>query len=161
MSTAGFSPPPVPFATTLFVRDHCLCFQAQRAARELARLFDRAFQPFGVGNGQFSLMMALNRPEPPSIGQLGRELGMDRTTVTAAVKVLSGRGLLQSRPAPGDRRVQQLLLTEDGYRLLQQLLPVWQDTLARLTAQSATELAAVPATLESLTQACRRADENR
>ena len=55
----------IPYETTLFVRDHCLCLYAQRAARALARRFDDALRPLGLTNGQFSLLMALNRPEPP------------------------------------------------------------------------------------------------
>ena len=31
---------PIPFSTTLHVRDNCLCLHAQRAARALARRFD-------------------------------------------------------------------------------------------------------------------------
>src|SRR6185312_10589229 len=58
----------VPYETTLLVRDTCLCLHVQRAARALARRFDEALRPLGLTNGQFSLMMSLNRPEPPSIG---------------------------------------------------------------------------------------------
>jgi len=58
----------VPYETTLLVRDTCLCLHIQRAARALARRFDEALRPLGLTNGQFSLMMSLNRPEPPSIG---------------------------------------------------------------------------------------------
>src|SRR3546814_1813697 len=55
----------VPFETTLHVRDHCLCLAARRAARALSRRFDEALRPAGLTNGQFSLLMSLNRPEPP------------------------------------------------------------------------------------------------
>lgn len=51
----------IPFSATLFVRDACLCLHAQRAARALARLFDNALKPVGINNGQFSLLMSLNR----------------------------------------------------------------------------------------------------
>jgi len=57
----------IPFDTTLHVRDTCLCLHLQRAARALARRFDEALRPAGLTNGQFSLLMALNRPQPPSI----------------------------------------------------------------------------------------------
>ena len=35
----------VPFETTRFVRDTCLCLHLQRAARALARRFDDALRP--------------------------------------------------------------------------------------------------------------------
>ena len=60
----------VSFQTTLHVRDHCLCLAAQRAARALARRFDEALKPAGITSGQFSLLMSLNRPAPPTIGSV-------------------------------------------------------------------------------------------
>jgi hypothetical protein len=83
----------LPYATTLLVRDSCLCMQLQRAARSLARRFDQAFRPLGLTNGQFSLLMSLNRPHPPQIGDVADLLGMDRTSITAMLKPLARRGL--------------------------------------------------------------------
>ena len=57
----------LPFEVTLQVRDACLCLHLQRAARIVARTFDDALRPFGITSGQFSLLMSLNRPEPPII----------------------------------------------------------------------------------------------
>src|SRR3546814_4549676 len=85
----------LPFETTLLVRDSCLCLHAQRAARALARRFDEALRPFGLTNGQFSLMMSLNRPEPPGPASVASLLAMDRTTLTAALKPLRRRGLVE------------------------------------------------------------------
>ena len=67
--------PVVPFETTLRVRDCCLCLHVQRAARALARRFDEALRPLELTNGQFSLMMSLNRPEPPGMGPVASLLG--------------------------------------------------------------------------------------
>ena len=58
----------VTYQTTEYVRDHCLCLAAQRVARTLARRFDEALRPVGLTSGQFSLLMALNRPAPPNLG---------------------------------------------------------------------------------------------
>jgi hypothetical protein len=55
----------VSLATTVHVRDTCLCLHLQRAARAVARRFDTALRPLGITNGQFSLLMSLNRPERP------------------------------------------------------------------------------------------------
>src|SRR5882762_10629667 len=94
----------IPFATTLLVRDNCLCLHVQRAARALARRFDEALRPLGLTNGQFSLMMSLNRPAPPGMGSVAALLAMDRTTLTAALKPLERRGLIAVAPDPADRR---------------------------------------------------------
>src|SRR5438270_12671294 len=85
----------VSFADTIRVRDTCLCLHVQRAARALARRFDEALRPVDLTNGQYSLLMSLNRSEPPSMGAVASLLAMDRTTLTAALKPLQRRGLVK------------------------------------------------------------------
>lgn len=114
------------FATTLMVRDTCLCLHLQRAARAVARRFDEALRPLGLTNGQFSLLMSLNRPEPPTIGSVAALLAMDRTTLTANLKPLERRGLLHVRIDAADRRSRRLILTPAGRDLLASALPVWE-----------------------------------
>jgi len=115
------------FETTLEVRDACLCLHVQRAARGLARRFDDALRPIGLTNGQFSLMMSLNRPEPPEMGPVASLLGMNRTTLTAALKPLQRRGLVTVK-AGRDRRSRVMMLTKKGQKLLARAVPVWRKT---------------------------------
>jgi DNA-binding MarR family transcriptional regulator len=116
------------FETTLQVRDSCLCLHVQRAARALARRFDEAMRPLGLTNGQFSLMMSLNRPKPPGMAAVALLLAMDRTTLTAALKPLRRRGLLKITTDPADGRGRLLTLTAKGRRLLARAVPVWRST---------------------------------
>jgi DNA-binding MarR family transcriptional regulator len=118
----------VPFETTLRVRDCCLCLHVQRAARVLARRFDEALRTIGLTNGQFSLLMALNRPDPPGIASVATLLAMDRTTLTAALKPLERRGLVKVAKDPSDRRGRRLSLTPEGTTLLASAVPVWEQT---------------------------------
>ena len=123
--------PEINFQTTLLVRDSCLCLHVQRAARVLARRFDEELKPVGLTNGQFSLMMSLNRPDMPgvpqaTIGSVADLLGMDRTTVTAAARVLFDRGLILVQPDREDRRTKVLRLTEEGRRVLADAVPIWK-----------------------------------
>jgi DNA-binding MarR family transcriptional regulator len=118
--------PGVPYETTLLVRDCCLCLHVQRAARALARRFDEALRPFGLTNGQFSLLMSLNRPKPAGLGSVASLLAMDRTTLTAALKPLERRGLVKITADPEDRRSRLLILTPKGERLLADAVPTWE-----------------------------------
>lgn len=120
----------IPYEATLFVRDHCLCLHAQRAARALARRFDDALRPIGLTNGQFSLLMALNRPQPPPMGPVAAVLAMDRTTLTAALKPLEKRGLLVTMMDDKDRRLRRMKLTPAGHALLSMAVPIWKSTHA-------------------------------
>src|SRR5271168_2230642 len=116
----------VPFETTLLVRDCCLCLHVQRTARALARRFDEALRPLDLTNGQFSLLMSLNRPKPPAMGAVASLLAMDRTTLTAALKPLERRGLVKVRADPQDRRGRRLSLTRKGRTLLANAAPIWE-----------------------------------
>jgi DNA-binding MarR family transcriptional regulator len=118
----------VSFETTLKVRDCCLCLHVQRAARALARRFDEVLRPLGLTNGQFSLLMSLNRPEPPGMAAVANLLAMDRTTLTAALKPLERRGLVKVAMDPADRRGRRLRLTAQGMKLLAEAAPVWERT---------------------------------
>lgn len=128
-------PVAIPFETTLHVRDTCLCLHVQRVARALARRFDEALRPVGLTNGQFSLLMSLNRPVPAGLGGVASLLAMDRTTLTAALKPLERRGLLTIAPDPKDGRARVLSLTADGRALLAQALPIWTREHAKLDAE--------------------------
>jgi DNA-binding MarR family transcriptional regulator len=122
----------LPFDTTLMVRDCCLCLHMQRAARNLARIFDEALRPLDLTNGQFSLLMSLNRPHPPAMKEVSALLAMDRTTLTAALKPLERRGLVTIEQDPEDKRSRLLSLTPEGQSLLAQAFPVWESTHAEI-----------------------------
>ncbi|RZJ45642.1 MAG: MarR family transcriptional regulator [Brevundimonas sp.] len=116
---------PATFATTLHIRDHCLCLHAQRAARALSRRFDEVFRPYGITSGQFSLLNSLNRPTPPTIGQVAETLAMDRSTVTANLKPLERAGAVVTTVDPQDRRGRRVGLTDAGRALLARTTPIW------------------------------------
>ncbi|MPS25326.1 MarR family winged helix-turn-helix transcriptional regulator [Pigmentiphaga sp.] len=125
----------IPFTATLEVRDACLCLYVQRAARALAKRFDEALRPAGLTNGQFSLLMSLNRPEPPGMAPVARLLAMDRTTLTAALKPLEREGLVRVDVDPADRRGRLLVLTDRGHAALARALPIWRATHAGIEAE--------------------------
>lgn len=118
----------LPLATTHEVRDRCLCLHLQRAARAIGRRFDEALKPVGLTNGQYSLLVSLNRPAPPRIGDVAALLAMDRTTLTANLKPLERRGLLTILPDTKDKRSRRLTLTEAGRDLLVEAVPIWRAT---------------------------------
>jgi DNA-binding MarR family transcriptional regulator len=131
------TPPVIPLETTHHVRDTCLCLHAQRAARVLARRFDEALRPAGLTNGQFSLLMALNGPQPAPMGKVAALLGADRTTLTAALKPLIRDGLAEASVDPQDSRVRRVALTSAGHARLATALPIWTRTHAAVEAELA------------------------
>ena len=62
------------------------------------------------------------------MGPVASLLAMDRTTLTAALKALERRGLVNVRQDPDDRRSRILILTERGHKALLQAVPAWERT---------------------------------
>lgn len=124
----------LPFETTLHIhiRDRCLCLQLRRAVRAVSRCFDDALRPLNLTNVQFSLLISLNRPQPARIGSVAALLGMDRTTLTAMLKPLERRGLVNVVIDPEDRRGRALTLTQSGKSLLVAAIRVWEQSHAQL-----------------------------
>jgi len=132
----------LPVETVFEVRDRCLCLISQRAARKVARRFDIAFRPLGITNGQFSLMVALAAPKAWNMTQLADFLGMDRTTLTAAVATLKRRKLVKLITSEEDQRAKRVLLTPSGQKLTTLAVPVWRAEHERLDQELTTEGAA-------------------
>jgi DNA-binding MarR family transcriptional regulator len=55
-------------------------------------------------------------------------LAMDRTTLTAALKPLQRRALVNVTVDPADRRARLMTLTPKGRKLLAQAVPIWEST---------------------------------
>ena len=99
------------YEVTREVREACICLHLQQAARAVARRFDAALRPLGLTNGQFSLLMSLNRPAAPTIGNVSAAGDgphhADRKP-QAARETRAGRGRhrrgRQARPPSGPHR---------------------------------------------------------
>lgn len=126
---------PIPSAEkTRHVRDTCLCLAVHRAARTLARRFDDVFRPLGLTHGQYSVLNAVNRPDPPVIRDVAALLSMDRTTLTAALKALERRRLVAVKPDERDRRSRRLSLTTAGREVLGRAHELWDAAHGELEA---------------------------
>lgn len=107
------------------IRDECLCLASQRAARVLARRFDRLFAPLGLTNGQFSMLVAIIGSWKPRLGELAEFLAMDQATMTAAAKTLERRGFLALVADEKDARARRPVLTEAGRSAVAAAVPLW------------------------------------
>ena len=117
---------PLEHSIAVEVRDTCLCFAAQRTARELARRFDRAFADLGITNGQFSMLTSIGGMGRPKLGDLARFMGMDHATVTAAVAKLEKHRLVIVAEDGKDRRARRVGLTQDGVVAVERAMLVWR-----------------------------------
>ena len=138
---------------TRMIGNTCLCLDVQRASRAIGRQFDEAFRPLGLNNGQFSLLMALNQPTPPTMSSLAERLAMDRTTTTANLKPLERRGLVALRRDEEDARVRRIVLTEAGRAVLAEAIDRWRAANGAVLARlGGTDLAALRSALRTIAE---------
>lgn len=121
--------------TAQLIRAQCLRLAAQKTACALARRFHRAFLPSGLTNQRFSLMVALQSMKAARPRQVAKALGMDQTTVTAAVNAFARRGLVGIAGDAEDSRAKRLSSTDAGRAVLVLAAPVWLLEPAALAAE--------------------------
>jgi DNA-binding MarR family transcriptional regulator len=103
----------------------CASFNFRRAARAVTRLYDQAFEPFGIRSTQFTILIGIAKTQPTSISALSALLIIDRTTLTRSLGLLKKQGLL-SISERSIKRQRFLRLTPKGERTLAATLPAWR-----------------------------------
>ena len=104
---------------------------------QLGAWFESSLKPYGLNHSAWlALMLIYSRPqERVSPSDISATLAFSRTNATRVVDELEGRGWIQRHPCPDDRRKTELGLTEAGYQLIREVMPVhrqrmrdaWQD----------------------------------
>ena len=90
--------------------------------------------------GVIKTLMRLSKGDGVSMGEMARGIGVDPSYITALVDDLDERGLAQREPAPDDRRVKIIVLTDAGRRLAAEIDAVLSVPPAAFAALSHTEL---------------------
>ena len=99
---------------------HRLGYLLKHAFLGLEALNDRALAPFDLTARELSLLMVVADLRSASQQELAQALGIDRTTMVAFVDMLEGKGFVQRRPDPNDRRRNVVEVTARGKRTLEQ-----------------------------------------
>lgn len=71
-----------------------------------------------VTQAGLAALSLVRRNERLTIGDLGRRLDVDQSTISRQVRPLEEQGLLQREPDPDDGRISWLTVTEAGERLM-------------------------------------------
>ena len=111
----------------------------RRAHQRASAIFQTTIGDPNITPTQYSSMVKLHEYHELSQNLLGRLVGMDKATMQGVVRRLKDRGLVDSRPDPGDARRTLLSLTIDGQRTVGKLLingpAVSRETLKPLNPQ--------------------------
>jgi DNA-binding MarR family transcriptional regulator len=119
--------------------DHCNCFTARKAARQLSRLYDAFLQPTGLRITQFLILAVLGKVEGASVNALAERLDLERTAMGKTLGPLERDGLIRIKPSPTDGRSRIVTLTSKGNRVLRDALPRWSQAQQRLAELNGTQ----------------------
>jgi DNA-binding MarR family transcriptional regulator len=122
----------------LYGTGYCGSLNFRRTARAVTRLYDQAFQSSGIRSTQFSILVAVAKTQPTSIGTLSSTLVIDSTTLTRSLKRLQTQGVLIVSPRAAKRQ-RFVSLTPAGEKLLADSLPSWRTAQARFVQALGTE----------------------
>jgi len=84
------------------------------------RTFERHVgRPMELRPVEFSALLLIDTNADVSQAQLSQALGVAAPNMTGILRKLEERGLIAREPSPTDRRVQHIVLTKEGHKLVE------------------------------------------
>jgi DNA-binding MarR family transcriptional regulator len=102
-----------------------MCFALRKAARIVNRRYDSAVRTSGLRTAQLNLLVALEVFGAGTMTALAGRMGMERTTLTRNIAVLTSKGFV--RVSRGDDlRSRRVAITPRGREAAIRALPAWR-----------------------------------
>jgi DNA-binding MarR family transcriptional regulator len=93
-------------------------------------------KPFGLSQGRLSILLAITESQTEIIspGDLARRTAKSRPTVTRMIERLDKDGLITIHSDKDDRRSKILSLTDKATKLLEKVIPVYNERIRLMSA---------------------------
>lgn len=102
----------------------CIARRLRQVNRMVTRLYDEALRELGLTVNQLNILATIISQGQIQPGQLGKLLGMEKSTVSRTIDRMVNKGWLEVNPGK-DGRSQLLKATQYGRQLLVKAAPVW------------------------------------
>ena len=106
-----------------------LSFLVQNALAEIAGEYDLSLIQ--------TRLLGVLRDREPTMNELGRHLGLDKSSITGLVSRAQRRGLVSRTVSEADRRVVQVSITDTGRDLVKQVAERFAERISELVADLA------------------------
>jgi len=107
----------------------CVAYRCRQLGREVTRLYDEALRENDLTVAQFSLLGAIALQEPVQAVELGRALGIEKSTLSRNLKRLKQAGWTTHIEKGGKGG---LVLTGSGQQVFLSAFPAWQNAQATI-----------------------------
>lgn len=109
-----------------------LGYNLRRAQDRMFLDFSAAMAPWRITPGQMGVLVIVQANAGMNQQRLAEALEVDRSTMSAVLDGLEGRGLIARKPSPRDRRSHALEITAKGRKVLDELMPAHRAHEARI-----------------------------
>ena len=113
----------------------CKCLKLRKASRIITQLYDKKLKSCNIKITQFSILSFLATSEDLTMSSLSNDLLMDRTTLTRGLDILVKDGLIQQIKSK-DSRKKIMKLTDKGYKILDEAIPLWLEAEDQILNES-------------------------
>ncbi len=107
-------------------------FLMGRTNQKLINSLSRELREYSITPEQWALLNLLIDQDGISQKELAFKSAKDQTTITRALDNLNKKNYIKRQSSPNDRRVFLIYLTDEGRRLMEQLIPVAQNLLKEI-----------------------------
>ncbi|TAH39355.1 MAG: MarR family transcriptional regulator [Planctomycetota bacterium] len=121
---------PAPRVASTIARD-CLAVRLRLVNRAVTAIYEQALRPWDLSAAQLNLLVAVASLDQASPTELGRLLIVDKSTLSRNLERMRARGWLAEHGA-ADARARPVRATAAGLRLLEEVLPAWQQAQRRV-----------------------------
>jgi DNA-binding MarR family transcriptional regulator len=112
----------------------CLLLRSRLVSRVITAIYDEKLRPFKIGSAQFALLVVICQIEPATRAEIGRNLHLDRSTLTRHLRVILAEGWAEEVQDGADGRSRPIVLTKAGRDLLHEAVPAWRAAQERAKA---------------------------
>jgi len=115
--------------------EHCVGNKLRRISRIVDTEFRVSFKDFNVTENQVTLLFVLYSHGKMDQGVLGKQLGLERSSISRNINVLVKDGYVEKsfeyRP--------EVFLTNKGINLVKQLIPLWEEVMDKIISKIGNE----------------------
>lgn len=110
----------------MFDLDTCVCFITNKVAKMMADEFNERLMKLGVTRVQWIAMYYLLKHDKLNQKELGEKMGIKESTVARLIDRMEKEGYIERVKDNEDRRITYIVLTENGKKRIEELLPEGQ-----------------------------------
>ncbi len=112
----------------------CVNGKVKRLHRTVDALYQSVLKPFGLKGSMLSMLFVIGKRNGINQKQVAVQLVLDQSTVSRNLKKFEQKGWLEVKKGD-DPRSSTLHLTEEGYALLEEVVPLWEEVHNKVTKQ--------------------------